>query len=70
MCAVNPIQNLRHLAKPRTFIHGIRNHPMGEEEKHPQKVIPGAVKAMIVDTMGSRVQVSWDKESWLYAKSG
>jgi hypothetical protein len=22
MCAVNPIQNLRPLAKPRTFIHG------------------------------------------------
>jgi hypothetical protein len=40
-----------------------------QEEKHPQRAIPGAVKAMIVDTMGNRVQVSWDKESWLYAKS-
>ena len=27
MSAVNPIQNLRHLAKPRTFIHEIRIWP-------------------------------------------
>ncbi|MFA5732848.1 MAG: hypothetical protein WC934_12720 [Acidithiobacillus sp.] len=25
---------------------------MGEEEKHPQKAIPAAVQAMIVDTLG------------------
>jgi len=36
---------------------------MGEEEKHPQKAIPAAVQAMIVDTMGGHVQVSWDAES-------
>ncbi|MFA6183161.1 MAG: hypothetical protein WC672_13755, partial [Acidithiobacillus sp.] len=36
---------------------------MGEEEKHPQKAIPAAVQAMIVDTMGGRVQGSWDKAS-------
>ncbi|WP_215863215.1 hypothetical protein [Acidithiobacillus concretivorus] len=36
---------------------------MGEAEKHPQKAIPEAVQAMIVDTFGGRVQVSWDKES-------
>jgi len=36
---------------------------MGEEEKHLQKAIPEAVQAMIVDTLGGRVQVSWDKES-------
>ncbi|MBU2738782.1 hypothetical protein [Acidithiobacillus concretivorus] len=36
---------------------------MGEEEKHLQKAIPEAVQAMIVDTLGGRIQVSWDKES-------
>ena len=36
---------------------------MGDEEKRPQKAIPAAVKAMIVDTLGGRIQVSWDKES-------
>ena len=36
---------------------------MGDEENRPQKAIPAAVKAMIVDTLGGRIQVSWDKES-------
>lgn len=26
-------------------------HPMGESKKHPQKAIPEAVQAMIVDTL-------------------
>ncbi|WP_169829319.1 hypothetical protein [Acidithiobacillus albertensis] len=36
---------------------------MGEAEKHPQKAIPAAVQTMIVDTLGGRIQVSWDQES-------
>ncbi|MDA8151952.1 MAG: hypothetical protein M0003_04430, partial [Acidithiobacillus sp.] len=36
---------------------------MGDDENRPQKAIPAAVKAMIVDTLGGRVQVSWDPES-------
>ena len=36
---------------------------MGDDENRPQKAIPAAVKAMVVDTLGGRVQVSWDPES-------
>ncbi|MHB8446290.1 MAG: transposase, partial [Acidithiobacillus ferrivorans] len=36
---------------------------MGDDENRPQKPIPAAVKAMVVDTLGGRVQVSWDPES-------
>ena len=38
-------------------------HPVGDDENRPQKAIPAAVKAMVVDTLGGRVQVSWDPES-------
>ena len=36
---------------------------MGEAEQPPQKAIPAAVKTMIVDTLGGRIQVSWDKDA-------
>ena len=36
---------------------------MGDDENRPQKAIPAAVNAMVVDTLGGRVQVSWDPES-------
>ncbi len=36
---------------------------MGDDENRPQKAIPAAVKAMVVDTLGGRVQVFWDPES-------
>ncbi|SMH67335.1 transposase (fragment) [Acidithiobacillus ferrivorans] len=36
---------------------------MGDDENRPQKAIPAAVKAMVVDTLGGRVQVSWDPAS-------
>jgi hypothetical protein len=36
---------------------------VGDDENRPQKAIPAAVKAMIVDTVGGCVQVSWDPES-------
>ena len=36
---------------------------MGDDENRSQKAIPAAVKAMVVDTLGGRVQVSWDPES-------
>jgi hypothetical protein len=38
-------------------------HPVGDGENQPQKAIPAAVKAMVVDTLGGRVQVSWDTGS-------
>ncbi|CDQ11825.1 hypothetical protein AFERRI_10133 [Acidithiobacillus ferrivorans] len=38
-------------------------HPVGDDENRPQKPIPAAVKAMVVDTLGGRVQVSWDPAS-------
>jgi hypothetical protein len=31
------------------FSRFMEAHPMGESEKHPQKAIPEAVQAMIVD---------------------
>ncbi|MBU2774333.1 hypothetical protein HMI48_10735 [Acidithiobacillus ferrooxidans] len=36
---------------------------MGEDRKQPLKPIPDAIQTMVVDTLGGRVQVSWDKES-------
>jgi len=34
---------------------------VGDEENRPQKAIPADVKAMIMDTLGGRIQVTWDK---------
>ncbi len=32
---------------------------MGEDTMWPRKPIPRAIEAMVVDTLGGRVQVSW-----------
>ncbi|MBU2718732.1 hypothetical protein HF563_04920 [Acidithiobacillus ferridurans] len=36
---------------------------MGNDENRPKKVIPAAVKVMVVDTLGGRVSVSWNTGS-------
>nr|WP_298171134.1 hypothetical protein [Acidithiobacillus sp.] len=36
---------------------------MGDDKIRMQKAIPAAIKTLIVDTLGGRIQVSWDKES-------
>ncbi len=36
---------------------------MGDDKIRMQKAIPAAIKTMIVDTLGGRIQGSWDKES-------
>ncbi|WP_414039217.1 transposase [Acidithiobacillus sp. M4-SHS-6] len=36
---------------------------MGEAEQPPQKAIPAAAQTMMVDTLGGRIQVSWDKDA-------
>ncbi|MBN6742055.1 hypothetical protein [Acidithiobacillus ferrivorans] len=34
---------------------------MGEEENHPQKVIPESVKVMFANAMDGRLQGFWDR---------
>ena len=36
---------------------------MGDEMNQLRKPIPEAIQTMVVDTLGGRIQVSWDKES-------
>lgn len=36
---------------------------MGEGKDWAKKAIPAGVEAMIVDTLGGRIRVSWDKDS-------
>ena len=36
---------------------------MSNDAIRPQKAISADLKAMIVDTLGGRIQVFWDKES-------